>query len=61
MTMPAAAATPAAAASSSTKLVDVCVMSSATVYAPTAMKAPWPSEIWPLTPVSRLSPTSATT
>ena len=34
-------------------------ISSATVYAPTAISAPWPSEIWPLSPVSTVSPASA--
>ena len=29
------------------------------VYAPIPMKAPWPSEIWPVKPVRMLSPSSA--
>src|SRR4051794_19455447 len=32
----------------------------AVVYAPTAISAPWPSEIWPLSPVSTVSPATAT-
>jgi len=35
--------------------------SSAVVYAPMAMNAPWPSEIWPLSPVSTVSPATAVT
>ena len=29
------------------------------VYAPMPMKAPWPSEIWPVKPVRMFSPSSA--
>ncbi len=61
MTTPATAATAAAAANSRRKLVPVWVMNSPSVYAPTAMKPPWPSEIWPLAPVSKLRPASTTT
>src|SRR3954453_6935779 len=32
----------------------------AVVYAPTAISAPWPSEIWPLRPVRTVSPAMAT-
>ncbi len=38
-----------------------CVISSAAAYAPTAMKAPCPMEICPLTPISTVSPATATT
>ena len=31
------------------------------MYAPTPMKKAWPSETWPETPVSRFSPSAATT
>ena len=31
------------------------------VYAPMAMNAPLPSEIWPLSPVSTVSPATAVT
>ena len=57
--IPTAAVTTIEAASAGTSDQPSFPINSATVYAPTAISAPWPSEIWPLSPASIVSPASA--
>jgi ribosomal protein L27 len=56
-TAPASVVTRTAATTDSSR--GVPVGSSATVYAPVAISAPCPSDTWPLTPISRVSPAVA--
>ena len=54
--IPTAAVTTADATSAGISAQPSLPISSATVYAPTAISAPWPSEIWPLQPGEHRQP-----